>query len=196
MISWYTVYDSQTGKITATFMSDPETIELNVPSGMEWIVGNYDYRLGYISNRTFVEFPPPPASYYVWDWTTHTWVNPRTLQFYKDRKWEEIKLSRDAAINAPLDTPYGVFDADPESRSNIANAVLYLQTLEQQGTPGTVNWTLEDNTTITLNYQEMSNVGLLLGQRTNAAYDTARALRLEIDVATTIEEVEAIHWPV
>lgn len=196
MITWYTLYDLQTGRITATFTSDPESLEANTPPGRGVIGGSYDYQQGYISNGEFVEFPPPPASYYAWDWTTHTWINPRTLQWYKDQKWEEIKVSRDIAINAPLDTPYGIFDADPNSRANIANSVLYLQTLEQQGTPGTVDWTLADNTTITLNYQEMSDVGVLLGQRTNAAYDTSRALRTQIDAATTVEEVEAIHWPV
>lgn len=149
-----------------------------------------------VNTNTFVEFPPKPASYYTWDWSTHTWIDPRTLQQVKDEKWEQIKHDRDAAIAAPLSTSYGVFDADANSRANIANAVLYLQTLEQQGTPGTVDWTLADNTTITLNYQEMSTVGLLLGQRTNSAYDTARALRAQIDAATTIAEVEAIHWPV
>ena len=149
-----------------------------------------------VNTNTFVQFPAKPAPYDTWDWNTHSWVDSRTLQQAKDQKWTQIKLERDAAISAPLSTPYGTFDADANSRANIANAVLYLQTLEQQGTPGTVDWTLVDNTTVTLNYQEMSTVGLLLGQRTNAAYDTGRALRLQIDAATTIAEVDAIQWPV
>lgn len=195
MSEYYVIYNS-TGKILRLVFCDD--IQLQLQPGEEYIQGNVDATKFYVDvdTKTFVEFPPKPASYYTWDWSTHTWIDPRTLQQVKDQKWEQIKRDRDAAINAPLSTPYGVFDADANSRANIANAVLYLQTLEQQGTPGTINWTLADNTTITLNYAEMSEVGLLLGQRTNAAYDTARALRAQIDAATTIPEVEAIHWPI
>lgn len=197
---YYAIYDTTTGQInqicsapnleSIQHLLGTENAALQCSEGLSNVQFYVD-----VNSQSLVEFPPKPASYYTWDWSTHTWIDTRTLQQVKNEKWEEIKRSRDAAINAPLSTPYGVFDADPNSRANIANSVLYLQTLEQQGTPGTVDWTLADNTTITLNYQEMSTVGLLLGQRTNAAYDTGRALRTQIDAATTIPEVEAIHWP-
>ena len=197
---YYAIYDTTTGQIYQTCVAPsrdsishligPNKNALEIADDLS----NTQFYID-IDSNTLVEFPPKPNQYSVWDWTQHTWVDPRTLQDYKDEKWEQIKRGRDAAINAPLDTPYGTFDADANSRANIANAVLYLQTLEQQGTPGTIDWTLADNTTITLNYAEMSSVGLLLGQRTNAAYDTGRALRAQIDAATTIAEVDAIHWP-
>lgn len=198
---YYAIYNKTSGQITQICSaSDIESIQHILGSESLAMVcneglNNTQFYVD-INSQTLVEFPPKPNQYNVWDWTLHTWVDPRTLQDYKDEKWSEIKRSRDAAINAPLTTPYGVFDADANSRANIANAVLYLQTLEQQGTPGTIDWTLADNTTITLNYAEMSSVGLLLGHRTNAAYDTARALRTQIDAATTIAEVDAIHWPI
>ena len=197
---YYAIYDTTTGQIYQTCVAPsrdsishlmgPNKNALEITDDLS----NTQFYID-IDSNTLVEFPPKPNQYSVWDWTLHTWVDPRTLQDYKDEKWEQIKRDRDAAINAPLSTPYGEFDADSNSRANIANAVLYLQTLEQQGTPGTIDWTLADNTTITLNYAEMSSVGLLLGQRTNAAYDTGRALRAQIDAATTIAEVDAIHWP-
>lgn len=190
----YIIYQDS-GKITRVVVC--ENIQIQLQSGEQYIEGSVDNSKFYVdvATKTFVEFPPKTQPYYTWDWNTHSWVDSRTLQQVKDQKWEQIKRDRDAAINAPLSTPYGVFDADANSRANIANSVLYLQTLEQQGTPGTVDWTLADNTIITLNYAEMSEVGLLLGQRTNAAYDTGRALRAQIDAATTIAEVDAIHWP-
>lgn len=197
---YYAIYNSTTGEIVQICSADSvdqiQNLLTDQKSAFECNenLNNNRFYID-INSQSLVEFPSKPAPYYTWDWNTHSWVDARTLQQVKDQKWEEIKLSRDAAINAPLDTPYGTFDADANSRANIANSVLYLQTLEQQGTPGTVDWTLADNTIITLNYQEMSTVGVLLGQRTNAAYDTARALRAQIDAATTIAEVEAIHWP-
>lgn len=196
----YAIYNRTSGEIIQTCLADNiDSLSHLINSTQNAVecpedLNNSKYYVD-VDTETFVEFPPKPQTWYVWNWTTHSWEDPRTLQNYQDIKWEEIKRSRDAAINAPLTTPYGVFDADPSSRANISNAVLYLQTLEQQGTPGTVDWTLADNSTITLNYQEMSQVGLLLGQRTNAAYDTARALRTQIYAATTVAEVEAIHWP-
>lgn len=199
-MTYYAIYNTITGQITQICSASnvdaiqhllgPNTAALVCNEGLS----NAQFYVD-VNSLSLVEFPPKPNVYTIWDWTTHSWIDPRSIQNHKDQKWEEIKRSRDAAINAPLSTPYGVFDADASSRANIANAVLYLQTLEQQGNPGTVDWTLADNTTITLNYTEMSEVGLLLGQRTNAAYDTGRALRAQIDAATTIAEVDAIHWP-
>lgn len=200
-MNYYAIYNQTTGQISqvcgATNIESIQHLLGTTNSAILCSEGLSNARFYVdVSSQSLVEFPPKTTSYYSWDWATHSWADSRTLQQAKDQKWTQIKLDRDASIKAPLSTPYGTFDADANSRANIANAVLYLQTLAQQGTPGTVDWTLVDNTTITLNYAEMSEVGLLLGQRTNTAYDTGRALRLQIDAATTIAEVDAIQWPV
>lgn len=144
----------------------------------------------------WVAILPQPSEHHVFNWSTKHWEDPRTLQDFKDAKWDSIKKSREASINAPLVTPYGTFDSDPKSRQNITDAILLLKSLEDLGSPGTIDFTLADDTARTLNTGEMVMVGLLLGQKIQAAHAQARALRGALDLATTKEEVEAITWQV
>lgn len=129
-----------------------------------------------------------------WDDSTMEWVDTRTLQDLKDAKWGQIKAAREAAIDAPLSTPFGDFDSDERAQKSITDAVLMLQSLESLGTPGTIDFTLFDNSVVTLDTAQMVQVGLLLGQKVQAAYTLARALRLQIDAATTPAEVAAVVW--
>ena len=124
--------------------------------------------------------PPPPEP---------------TLAEARVSKWDEIKRAREATIDAPLVTPYGTFDSGPTDRTNITDAVLLAQTLNALGTPTTISFTRFDNTVASLDTAAMVTVGLLLGQKVQQAYATARSLRTQIESATTVAQVEAIAWP-
>jgi len=47
-----------------------------------------------------------------------------------------------------------------------------------------------------LTTQQMIEVGVLLGTRTQGIYSTSRALREQLEYATTIQEVQSVVWPV
>lgn len=148
----------------------------------------------YYANGAWVVKPLQLDFHHQWDAATKSWVDPRPLPAIQAAQWIAIKASRDAAIAAPLVTPYGTFDADPASQTAITNAVLMLQSLAALGTPTTIDFTLHDNTTVTLTGAEMTQVGLLLGAQTQAAYTKARAYQTAINSATTPAEVQAITW--
>lgn len=141
-----------------------------------------------------VDMPPQPSAEHVFDWATHAWIDPRTLAQHQAARWEAMKVAREVAISAPLSTPYGTFDATPAARTNITDAVLMAQTLAAAGSPVAIDFTLADNSVVTLSAAQMVEVGLCLGARTQAAYATARALRAAIAAATSIEDVLAIEW--
>jgi hypothetical protein len=117
-----------------------------------------------------------------------------SLDNLKMKRWAYIKQSRTDAIASPLTTPYGVFDCTPTARTSITDAVLMLQTLASMGTPTTIDFTLADNSVVTLNTSQMIEVGLMLGQKVQIAHSRARVLRLQGEAATTVAEVEAIVW--
>ena len=123
-----------------------------------------------------------------------TWVDMRSLATIKDAKWGDIKAAREEYIDAPLVTPYGTFDCKVKDRTNITDAVLLLQTLAAVGTPTNIDFTLSDNSTVSLTTTEMVTVGLLLGQKVQAAHTQARTLRAQIDAANSSTELEAIVW--
>lgn len=138
--------------------------------------------------------PARPSPNHAWDWATHSWQDMRALETVKESTWAAMKLAREATIDAPLATPYGAVDSKAKDRTNITDAVLLLQTLAAIGQPTTIDFTMADNTTVTLDTTQMVTVGLLLGQKVQTAHSRARVLRAAIDDATTIAQLEALTW--
>lgn len=133
----------------------------------------------------------PPAPYMVWSEQQIAWVDARDLAGKKDAKWEEIKAAREAAEFGGFTWDGSTFDSDPLSQQRIAGAV-QLASLDPTGF--TIDWTLADNTFRTLNAQEMTAVGVAMGQHVNAQHVKARILRQQIEAATTEAELDAIVW--
>lgn len=191
----YTIYAIATGKIESiVFCSEESLVAMYDPLVYAAYPGYVEHDKYYISQEAVVEIPPSPGSNYVFDYTTKQWLDPRTLQDLQYAAWERIKASRENAIDAPLVTPYGTFDCKAKDRTNITDAVLLLQTLASVGTPTTIDFTLANNSTVTLTTAEMVTVGLLLGQKVQAAHAQARTLRAQIDAANSSTELEAIVW--
>lgn len=118
-----------------------------------------------------------------------------TLAALKANRWESIKAARATALDAPLVTPKGTFDADGPARANIGGAVALAQTATAAGHAFAITYTLHDNTAVTLDAADMVSVGLSLGAKVQAAFATARALRAQIDAAITPEAIALISWP-
>jgi len=148
----------------------------------------------YYLDEAWVPLPTKPSPNHKFNWLTKQWEDPRTLADLKAAQWTQIKAARETAINAPLETPYGTVDSGPDDRGNITDAVMLLQTMESLGTPITIEFTMFDNTPITLTTAQMVHIGLLLGQKVQAAYVRSQARRAEIDAATTKEAIEAVVW--
>jgi hypothetical protein len=115
----------------------------------------------------------------------------------KAQQWAQMKVARRAALQAPLVTPYGTFDADPESRDNIVQTAHLMQTEAQTLAPDqvpSVDFTLADNTAVNLTAGQMVDVALLLAAQIQQAYSRGRQVRAAIDAATTTAQVAAITW--
>ena len=114
------------------------------------------------------------------------------LSWFQNRRWEALKIARDAAIDAGVETPFGTFDSDPQSRANLGDAVLAARI--SQDPAFSIEWTLADNTSVTLSAEQLVTVGLLVMQHVNQQHAIGRAKRAAVYAATSIEEVEAIVW--
>ena len=149
---------------------------------------------GYVEDGKMVALPPQASPEHEFDWVAKKWFDPRTLQDLRGAKWEQVKQWREAALTAPLVTPYGIFDATPAAQDNITRAVLLANNLTALGHPVAINFTLFDNSIKVLDAAAMIQVSLLLGGRVQLVRDRATALRMQIDAATTAAEVDAITW--
>jgi hypothetical protein len=93
-------------------------------------------------------------------------------------------------MDAPIDTAFGAFDADPASRSALVEALA----LGGAGGRDTVRWTTADNLVVELTLEQLAGVALQVAQRTEQCHAHAQQLRVRIEQAATAGELEAIRW--
>lgn len=193
MTNYYTYKD--TGEIIGSGDAPESMLELqgDISKGIYVAAGEANWAEDYLVNGVITKKPPKPSKFHIFDYTIKQWVDPRTLAELREAKWEDIKQARTRAIEVPLETPYGIFDADASGREGIKDAVMLLQTLNSIGQPSTTNFTLHDNSVVQLNLAQIIEVGLLLGQRVENAHEHSRILREQIDAATK-EQLELIKW--
>lgn len=109
-------------------------------------------------------------------------------------KWSTIKKFRSIHEFGQFIWDGLAFDSDLTSQSRIQGAAQLAQITLAAGQPFSIDWTLADNTVVTLDANQMISVGLALGNHINACHSKARLLRQQIESATTKEEIEAIVW--
>ena len=142
--------------------------------------------------RDWFDDAPPDGWLYLLPGTSKVVKPDEQMAANKAAKWQEVKLARMNAIAAPLKTPYGTFDANPDASLNIVKAVLLAQTLANVGQPVAIDFTLADNTVVTLDAKQMIEVGLSLSAREQEARSKATEIRAQIDFAKTFEQLNAL----
>lgn len=111
------------------------------------------------------------------------------------RKWAFIKSQRSALEFGGFTWDGSAFDSDPQAQARIQGGVQLATIAAAQSQPFSIDWTLADNTVRTLSGADMIAVGMTLAAHVQTVHAIARALRLQIEAATTLAEVEAVVWP-
>lgn len=113
---------------------------------------------------------------------------------YRAKTWERIKAARDAAEQAGFVYNGMRFDSDRVSVGRIGNAVTLAMLAQMFGQPFSEDWTLADNSVVTLDAIGMMAVGMACGQYVGPIFNRARVLREQIAAATTADQLDAIVW--
>ena len=178
------VFEKATGRVVSSGTTQlPQSL---VSDTLDVLVGA-EARPGasYVEAGCVVEMPARPSVHHVFDWAAKAWVDPRSLQDFKDARWAEVRRERDSAEFGGFTWDGSRFDSDALSQQRITGAV----TLAMMNSAYLVDWTLADNTVRSLNAADMIAVGVALGQHVNACHERGRVLRGEIEVALTAEEL-------
>lgn len=113
--------------------------------------------------------------------------------------WEQARDLRDVKIDAGAPTPFGAVDSDEQARSNVSGAALGALIAKSANAPYSVTWTMLDNSTQTLDADEMITMALAVLTHVNACHERARALRVQIETAPDMAALLAIDvttgWP-
>lgn len=147
----------------------------------------------YFADGSLHAMPPQPSHIHIFNWAGKQWEDPRTLADLKAAKWEQVKAQRDAAEFGLFQWTGHSFDGDEAAQRRINLAVMGAQAALIAGdTAWSVDWTLADNTSLTLSASDMMGVANALGANIAQAHTTARAKRQQIEQATTNGELETI----
>ena len=148
----------------------------------------------YVQEGTLVNIPCPPTEYHQFNWSTKEWEDPRTLDELKVFKRAEIKRKRTQAEHSGVLFEGYIFDSDSTSQARISGAVQLAMIAQMTSMPFYVNWTLSNNSVRLLESKEVVQLGVALGQHVQAQFTKGQALQVQIDAATTKEELDLIKW--
>lgn len=119
-------------------------------------------------------------------------TDPTLLDTLRQSRLQQMKERRDAEEFGTFVWDGSAFDASPASVVRLIGAVLM-----SSWTPSfSVDWTLADNTERTLTAAQLTAVAQALGANTLAAHERYKVAKTALLTATTIEEIEAVSWPV
>lgn len=146
-----------------------------------------NYRYDTVS-REIVHIPEKPVGdNWKWDSQKDAWIDTTpiyTLDELKEMKWTEIKEQRDRIEFSGFVWNDHTFDSDQLSQGRLLAASLATDT--------TIDWTLKDNTTITLSADDIKQVLTALTSHVTYWHEKGRLAKRAIDAATTPDEVKNI----
>lgn len=123
-------------------------------------------------------------------------------------KFEEAKTAKLNAVNALRDQKEAsgfsylgkVFDSDERSAARIFGAVQAAQAALSAGQPFSIDWTVQDNTVVSLDAAATIGMSVAMAQHANALHQHARELKAAIDAAHSQTALDAIDvetgWPI
>lgn len=178
------------GKILRTGSCPEDHLQQQAHEGETVVVGEANDSTDYIENGVVIPMPSKPSEHHRFNYTLKQWQDPRTPQDLKAAQWAIIKQARQAAEFGGFIWGNSTFDSDSISQSRIQGAVQ----LAGMGAGFAIDWTLANNTVRTLIGADMAAVGVALGQHVAAQHAKARALRAQIEAASTAAQVAAVVW--
>ena len=127
-----------------------------------------------------------------WEYELEPEVEPEpepTLEELKLLKKQQLKAERDSREVQPVVYNENSFDYDDKARDRINAAII---ALDVQGEGATIEWTLADNTSLTVTSKDLKMVIAAIAVRSNELHVKYMAASDQVDVAKTKEDLEKI----
>lgn len=170
----FVIYDKATGLIRATHCgASAEGFYTKEQDFIEVPYWDIDNKIVDLASKQLVEKLP-------------------TLEEIKGEQWQLIRKERNTREFGKLEYNGNLYDIDSVAQSRIQGAVQLVSLDNTQ----TLEWTLADNTSVTLNATDVIGLAVALANHVNNCHSIARELRARIENAQTAEAVQQIQWPV
>lgn len=171
-----------TGEFLYSIHGAPEVVELNTPKGCIAVEDAPDVGMYYLGGKWHY-IQPAPGEGHVFDYSSHTWLDARTLNDVRSAHWNRIKFIRDQLEFGGFEYKGNIYDSDQVSQGRIMGAAI--AGLDQ-------TWTLANNTTVNLTGDEIKELYAALQMHVSALHERGRLARFNIDAATTPQDIEAV----
>ena len=188
-MGYIVIYERETGKVLQCVDIPAEYYE-NAARDNAFIKIDSDTfkeattHLGYVLHGNWCRVPDSPSAAHEYDYTTHVWVDKRTLEEVKDTKWEAIKLERSKVEFSGFEFEGNTYDSDQVSQGRIVGAAS--AGIDQV-------WTLANNATVELTALQLQQLYATLQAHIASVHERGRIARQVIFDAETKEEVEDIQ---
>jgi len=201
MIARYVIVDTASGEIVRTVACDAFSVGAQAQAGETCIEHASARReTHYYDGGAIVEYTQEqasakalrPAHAAQWSNSTLSWTDLRTLASARAGKWEEIKAERVAREMLAGTAVNPALDSDPVSQARITSTAVMLMAAPNLSTLG---FTCRDNVRREFARADFLAAAFAIGSAVQSLYETADALRADIDAAETVAEVDAIGWP-
>lgn len=149
----------------------------------------------YRDGNAWAKLPAQPSALHVFDWGAKAWIDPRTLADVKAKRWAEMKRHRDLLEASGFPYLGKRLDSDARSVQRINTAVQAAQAALAANQPFPIVWTCADNSLLDLDAAGVIGMPVALAIYADQLHQTCKALRAQLEAATTVPQVEAIAWP-
>lgn len=188
MTQLWTIVESATGKVVCPRFPTADADQHPSAAGWNW---NEETQIA-----VMIGTEPNPAVE-VFDPDAGTWI--ANLPVLRARRWDAVKGRRDQAEWAGCATALGRVDTDPDSQRKAGGAVQMAMIAQAAGATFALDWTMQDNSTVTHDASAMIAMGVAIGQHVAACHEVALAKRGAIDAAATADDIAAVGlddgWP-
>jgi hypothetical protein len=116
-----------------------------------------------------------------------------SLEAAQARAWVKVK-----AIRAEQELGNFIYDGGEYQcdSTRVTGAVTMALMAKLAGQPFSIGWTLADNSVRTLDGDQMIAMGAAAGKYVDSVFAIARGLRVRIEAAKKLDELDSIYWPI
>lgn len=132
--------------------------------------------------------PERAFDFYAWDYVTFVWYDPRDIDERRAAQWDVIKQAQFDADASDFDWLGSLFQVDVISRDKLQEQLLDSILATLAGDPWSIEWTLADDTTLTMDAADMAAMNRALAARTKTHHDKAQDKRALIYASMSPED--------
>lgn len=110
----------------------------------------------------------------------------------RDERWAEARRYREQCTNGGCATAWGRVDTDSDSQIKVSGAVQMAMLAQMAGDPYSIDWTMADNSQVTLDAAGMMQMGVTVGEHVKACHAAGTNIRAAIEAAADEAALAAI----